>query len=156
MSKRNKLKNIAEKSAINKQLIEYKCHQREDDILLEFGHITNQKEHCYDALLKVNQTDTTAIRNLMNIIIVVSKSTWTELSHRNKNNMGGYESLDIDIFKTNILDNYPEKLSNDIKLYSFRFGSSDKYRMIGYKSKHCKRVLHILGFDLDFSLYKHE
>lgn len=131
------------------------CKQDEDDILIEFGHITKQPKYSFEDLKKANQVDKTTVLKLMELIVIVSRSTWTELSHRNKINLGGYEGLSISEFNSKVWEQYPEELTNDVKLYSFRFGNEDKYRMIAYKSPYCRRVLHILGFDLDFSLYDH-
>jgi len=46
-------------------------------------------------------------------------------------------------------------MTDDTKLFVFRFGNQDKYRMVVYRSNECKRFIHVLGFDLDFSLYDH-
>lgn len=158
MPKKNRGKRI--KSPKNRDIINlnypgFVCGQDEDDILIEFGHITQHSNYSYNALEETNKTDTKAIDKLMKLLVLISSSTWTELSHRNKKHLGGFETLSLSDFKAYVWEQLPILLSEDVKLYVFRFGNEDKYRMIGYKSSHCRRVLHILAFDLDFSLYDH-
>lgn len=48
-------------------------------------------------------------------------------------------------------------LSKDTTLYVFRFDTyqgHNKGRIIGYKNAPCS-VLHVIGFDIDFSSYEH-
>ena len=63
----------------------------------------------------------------------------------------GLETLSIEIinFEPN---NY--EFSKDQKVYVFRL-NSQKWRMIGIKSGHNNDVLHIIGFDFNFSAYRH-
>ena len=131
------------------------CGQCENDILFEFEHITSNKRYSYNALIEKSKTDTTILKKYIELINTISVSTWAELSTINKKTIGGFETKCISDFHYKIWDNYNGDLSNDTKLYIFRFGNKDKYRMVGYKSPNCKRVIHILGFDLDFSLYDH-
>ena len=45
-------------------------------------------------------------------------------------------------------------LSSDTKLIVFRINSQN-WRLIGYKSDNFKGVLHVIGFDFNYSAYKH-
>ena len=84
----------------------------------------------------------------------VSQSSWEELRTKGKDN-GGFETMELSNFKRSIVNNIKQKsLTNDTKLYVFRFGGN-KYRLIGHKSSSCKAAIHILGFDFDHSLYEH-
>ena len=126
----------------------------EDYIFLEFGHMTNNKKYNYDALIDKSENDKKILGEFTRLIFEMSRCTWEELKHRNKSNIAGYETLELKQFKTAIWDQFNPELTNEVKLHVFRFGGK-KYRMIGYKSVGCNYALHVLGFDLGFSLYDH-
>lgn len=129
------------------------CTQWKEDILFEFGHITTLKGYSLNDLFELN--DNKALKSYFALIEVISKSTWVELQKRRKNTIGGFEILQYSCFNKKIANEYNIEMPNDIKLHVFRFGNGDKYRMVGYKSHNCSRTFHVLGFDLDFSLYDH-
>lgn len=123
----------------------------------DFGNITNKDGYSITALYEVFGNDKTSAKSLMNLFKVISESSWVELQSRNKQQIGGYELLESSIFKKKIWEKLPDKIFPDTKLYVFRFGSGDKYRVVGFKpSDSCKFIIKILGFDLDYSLYNHE
>ena len=128
------------------------CKYDRKNTLFDFSHVTNKKGYSIDNLLKAN--DKNLLKEFLRLINVVSITTWNELSMRSKYNLGGFETLEKSIFKTDICDNF-EYITDDTKLYVFRFGNADKYRMICHKSRNCELVLHVLAFDLDVSLYDH-
>lgn len=131
------------------------CAQWKEDILLEFGHITSTNSHSiFDLLAKKDNYGKLACIEYIKLIDEISKSTWSELGHRSKGTFGGFETLSLELFKTNIWRQFDPNMGKGTKLYVFRFGNG-KYRMVGYKSHKCSRVMHILGFDLDHSLYDH-
>lgn len=140
---------------IHKSQSEPYCTQWKEDILFEFGHITNCKNYSYDSLIKADASDKKAIKCLFEFITKMSKSNWVELSTRRKENIGGFETLTVGQLNSRIHTIYSKEFTDDVKLHVFRFGNKDKYRLIGYKSKNCSRVLHVLAFDLDFTLYDH-
>lgn len=129
------------------------CTQWKEDILFEFGHITDKKNYSFGDLLNIS--DRKALQSYFELLDAISKATWEELKLRPKTTKGGYEIFEYGCFEAHIADKYNKSMSPDTKLLVFRFGNSDKYRMIGYKSHNCSRVIHILGFDLDFTLYDH-
>ena len=129
------------------------CTQWKEDILFEFGHITTLKGYSLNDLFELN--DNKALKSYFALIEAISKSTWVELQKRRKNTIGGFEILQSSCFNKKIANEYNTEMTNDIKLHVFRFGNGDKYRMVGYKSHNCSRTFHVLGFDLDFSLYDH-
>lgn len=131
--------------------IEAVCNQNSDDILFEFGHMTRLKDYSIDAL--VENADKKTFKNFKDLIQNISSATWLELLSRNKKQLGGFETLPLQAFNNVIWDNLD--LSGDVKLHVFLFGDAKRYRMVGYKSTNCNRVFHVLGFDLDFSLYDH-
>lgn len=136
-----------------------KCKQWEDDVLLEFGSITSKKRYSFEALKHEKKNNSKAIEEFMDLILIISESNWKDLGSRGKRTKGGFELLNYSDLNSKIIDNYwkntNKSFAKDRKIHVFRFGCADKYRMIGYKSHNCNRVLHILGFDLDFSLYDH-
>ncbi len=129
------------------------CAQWKEDILFEFGHITDKKDYSLNVLL--NSDDRKALQSYFELLSAISEATWEELKIRSKKIKGGYEMLEYSNFNTLIANKYNSNMSLDTKLLVFRFGKGDAYRMIGYKSHNCSRVIHVLGFDLDFSLYDH-
>lgn len=129
------------------------CKQWKEDVLFEFGHITTQKGYSLNDLFELN--DNKALKSYFELIETISKSTWVELQTRSRFTKGGFETLEYWRFYKKIANEYNKEMSEDIKLYVFRFGNADKYRMVGYKSHNCSRTFHVLGFDLDFSLYDH-
>ena len=120
-------------------------------------HTSKSEPYCKqwkeDVLFELN--DNKALKSYFELIETISKSTWVELQTRSRFTKGGFETLEYWRFYKKIANEYNKEMSEDIKLYVFRFGNADKYRMVGYKSHNCSRTFHVLGFDLDFSLYDH-
>lgn len=129
------------------------CAQWKEDILFEFGHITDKKDYSLNDLL--NNDDKKALQSYFELLGAISEATWEELKLRPKKTKGGYEILEYGHLNAFIADKYNKNMSPDTKLLVFRFGNGDKYRMVGYKSHNCSRIIHVLGFDLDFTLYDH-
>ena len=154
----SKIKGVVDKNKIDihRSKAEPYCNQWKEDILFEFGHVTEQKHYSYDALIEKGKTNTKLLKEYLDLINVISTSTWEELATRSKKTIGGFETMCLSEFYCNINDKYNSQMSKDTKLHVFRFGSKDAYRMVGYKSHNCSRTIHILGFDLDYKLYDHE
>lgn len=156
-----KLRGPKESNQINSNpaILGKRCKQWEDDVLLEFGSITSKNKYSFEALKREKKNNSKAIEEFMELILTISQSNWKDLGSRGKRTKGGFELLDYGDLNSEIIDNYwkstNKSFTKDRKIHVFRFGCTDKYRMIGYKSHNCNRVLHILGFDLDFSLYDH-
>lgn len=135
------------------------CKQYKDDVLLEFGCITSHDGYSFDALRACQRNHPDVMEQFMDLVITISKSNWKELGSRGKRTKGGFETLYYSELHCSIVENYwketNKKFSKDKKIHVFRFGSGDRYRMIGYKSNKCSRAFHILAFDLDHSLYNH-
>ena len=62
-----------------------------------------------------------------------------------------YETLSIENIN---FSPYDYETSKDQKVYVFRLNSQN-WRMIGIKSEINTDVLHIIGFDFDFTAYNH-
>ena len=68
---------------------------------------------------------------------------------------GGKELMEYSQIIFNAYDPNEElELAKDTKVWIVRFGGG-KYRLIGYRSKKCQSIFHILGIDRDFSAYNH-
>lgn len=126
------------------------CKVPNTSVFFNFQYIISDKDYGIDSLTSKKG----AYKDLIKAIHRYSQSSWEELQKKRKEN-GGFETLDYGIMKPLIASMIKDKpLTKDTKLYVFRFGGT-KYRMIGYKSNTCKAAMHILGFDTDFTLYKH-
>lgn len=133
------------------------CFVPESTIFLSFQYITKDKRYNFDYIYKQGGNALKIIKPLFECIEAISDSTWKDLRLRGKRAVGGFETLEYYNFKDVIANKLPsdKNISSDTKLYTFRFGSEDKYRMIGFKSRRCKAAMHIIGFDFDHSLYNH-
>ena len=156
----SKLKNKKDdnKISLDSKHDETNCKQRKEDILLEFGCITDNNRYSFKALKELQKEQPNVIEQFLELIITISKENWTTLCNRGKRTKGGFETLNYSDIRCSIVDNYWKaagRFSGDKKLHVFRFGKGDSYRMVGYKSPNCSRAFHILAFDLDFSLYNH-
>lgn len=86
---------------------------------------------------------------ILDEVIKYQCKTWLEWGQENKKT--GFETI-----TSNQLNFSPAgiDLSNDTKLVVFRV-NSQKWRLIGYRSDIFKGVLHIIGFDFNYTAYKH-
>lgn len=125
------------------------CDVPEFSIFFNFQYITTDDQYNLSGRIEKN-----VYKDLISALHKFSQNSWEELKKKSKYN-GGFEMLEYGRMKPLIANKIKNKpLTNDTKLYVFRFGGN-KYRMIGYKSNRCKAAMHILGFDIDYSLYKH-
>lgn len=154
---RKKLKEKGSPNKItgNKSSIAASCFQNKEDILFEFGHVTTNKAYSYEALVSRSKNEKNIFSDLSKLIKEISSQSWLSLASRRKEQFGGFEFLPVAQFKTNVCTAYKGPITSDTKLCIFRFGTGDKYRLVVCKSPFCPRVVHILAFDLDFSLYDH-
>ena len=73
---------------------------------------------------------------ILDDIIKLQGKTWLTLGMESKKT--GFETITY----------------NQLKLIVFRINSQN-WRLIGYKSDNFKCVLHVIGFDFNYSAYKH-
>lgn len=113
-----------------------------------FKYLTTNKNYCF----KYFQNDkdlqySKAI--ILDEIIKYQYKSWLELGRESKKT--GFETISY-----SQLNFSPAglELSNDTKLIIFRINKQN-WRLIGYKSENFKSVLHIIGFDFNYSAYKH-
>lgn len=109
--------------------------------------------------LQNDKADYTFYKELHKLIEQLSKSNILELATRNKYAIGGFEQLDLCDLKISVsieVQNDLRITPNNTKVYVFRFGPKDAYRMVCYQSKQCNAIVfYILAFDFDFNLYNH-
>lgn len=133
---------------------EGKCCVPDTSIFFNFQYITSDSNYNFEYIKNQGGSAKGISKNLLSFLQRVSQSSWEELRTKGKDN-GGFETMELSNFKRSIVNNIKQKsLTNDTKLYVFRFGGN-KYRLIGHKSSSCKAAIHILGFDFDHSLYEH-
>ncbi len=86
---------------------------------------------------------------ILDKLIEIQSKTWLQLHQENKR-------VGIEILSYKILDFSPNnfEISKDQNMYVFRL-NSQRWRMIGIKSEINTDVLHIIGFDFNYSAYKH-
>lgn len=80
-------------------------------------------------------------------LVTLSQLRWTDIIQANKHGLGS-EKISQDSIRG---DSIPEIVERDTQLLALRF--SGLKSMVGFRERD---VFHILWFDRDFSLYKHE
>ena len=113
-----------------------------------FKHLTTNKDYCFK-YFQNNKGLEQAKAIILDDIINLQSKTWLALGMESKKT--GFETISYNQlnFKPANLD-----LSNDTKLIVFRIYGQN-WRLIGYKSDNFKSVLHIIGFDFNYTAYKH-
>ena len=153
-----KLKGKSDNNKISREELRVKtvsCPALQDsNLLFEFNHITDAKKYSFDALLEQSKNDHNVLRDFLKLLKDISSCDLLELTRRRRSNIGGYEKLDAGYMNSPIYSKYDPKMSLDTKLFVFRFGSKDMYRMVCHKSNQCNGILHILAFDLHHNLSK--
>lgn len=131
--------------------VKKECLAPDESVYFNFRYLTKDKRYNLEYL---NSGDSRlAAKQLLKKIVALSQSSWADLLSKGKRT-GGFNTIPIANFHANITDQMRrDNLSDDTKLHVFRFGN---YRLVGLKGERCKAVIHVLGFDWDFSLYKHE
>lgn len=129
------------------------CFANNESIILSFKYSIKDKKHSIEHIFKTKDNNKKTIQNLFEKFEELSNLTWKELQNRPK--QSGYETIPISEFKIN-LDNIKKdlELADDSKIIVFRF-NNQKSRLLGVKSAKCKSILYIIGYDWDYSAYKH-
>ena len=113
-----------------------------------FKYLTTNKNYCFK-YFKNDVELSKAKVIILDEIIKYQHRSWLDLGKETKKT--GFETISYNQlnFAPNELD-----LSNDTKLIIFRINNQN-WRLIGYKSDNFKSVLHIIGFDFNYTAYKH-
>ena len=143
MTKSKIKSNITDKKNIFKKAIELKEYP-----IFYSKHLTTNKKYNFNYFN--NEKEQIIVKSIiLEEILRLQEKTWVEWGIENKKT--GYESIpitQINIIPKNLI------LPNDIKTIVFRI-NSQKWRLIGIRSMHFKSVIHIIGFDFDYTAYKH-
>jgi hypothetical protein len=113
-----------------------------------FKHLTTNKSYNFD-YFKNSKELNEAKSIILDKLIETQSKTWLELHQLNKRL--GIETLPYSKIRFSSND---YEISKEQNIYVFRLNSQN-WRMLGIKSEINKDVLHIIGFDFDFSAYNH-
>lgn len=148
-----KVRNRLNSEKLKKPSVSNECTIQMASISFNFKYITKNKNHnfSYHPLPKEVHTE------LLFLFQMISNSNWLELQMRRKTTKGGYEALEYCDMKFTLDSKTINELgiSGDTKLFVFRFGNKDAYRLIGLKAKDCSATFYVLAIDYDFSAYDH-
>lgn len=125
-------------------------------ISVSYRYLTSNKGFRIDALLsgKDKQKAYKALTSIHQYEMYITGLSWMDYGKLSVQ-QGGYESFNKDEFHVALTNNLPQDINDEIKkLYSCRFGDGDDFRLIGCRID-TEPVFYVLGFDLDFSAYKH-
>jgi hypothetical protein len=137
--KTNSLRNREQKNSIKKVQRESKC---KNVVAFSFHYVTTNNKYSLDNL---NEYTTVA---LVDKLKFMTRHGWLKLGSMGKSQ--GFELIASASVNIRPSELYLEK---DSKLHVIRFNEQN-YRLIGYRPNGCD-VLHNIGIEYDFSLYKH-
>lgn len=129
--------------------------EHDNNIILSFKYSVNNKNFTIEHITKKSKTK-------CNDIIYELHNKFKELSNmklvdfQNKPKSTGYEMLPIYEFNFVIDEKLMKELSltNDSKIIVFRFNKQN-CRLLLVQSKKCPSLLYIIGYDWNYSAYKH-
>lgn len=116
-----------------------------------FKYLTTNSNYNFDFFGKDTNKRRDASVALIERLEEISKLDWKEFYLCDKKH--GCETMDITFLNFKICDELRSTLTNDTKFLSIRF-KNQKYRLIGIRKSTCA-VLHIIGYDFDYSAYNH-
>ncbi len=129
------------------------CTANSNHITISFKYSVKDKRYLIETITSAKEKCNKLINNFFKRLEEISILTWKELQNRPKET--GYEMIPISEFKLNFGNLKKElNLSNDSKIIVFRF-NNQKCRMLGIRSNECSSILYIIGYDWDYSAYKH-
>jgi len=156
MSNKKLIKNDHEDNSITiSNSDEFKCGVPKTAIFIGFQYITTNKSYNFE-YFKKSRDKVEAYDEFIKYLQRLSNYSWETISNLGKRN-GGFETIEYSNFNSSIANKLPsnKNISKDTKLFVFRFGHNDDYRMVCFKSNSCYAAMHLLGFDFDYSLYDH-
>ena len=125
-----------------------------DHILFSFKYITKNKKHSFNYFCTDMRKAHKAYEALFQKMNKISIITMTQLLGLRKDS--GVETLSYSRFNSSmqeILGKIPN-ITSDSKFMVFRF-CNGCYRMICKPDETYQNILHIIGFDFDYSAYTH-
>lgn len=132
----------------NKKITNFSNQELEEYPIFCFKYLTTNNKYNFEYFNIINEKNK-AKCIIFDKLIELQQKTWKQLVLERKNI--GFETLPNNQirFSPNNL-----QMTKDTKILSFRLNSQN-WRLLGVRSEHFKSVLHIIGFDFDFSAYKH-
>ena len=132
----------------------YDC-KHDNNIILSFKYSVKTKDYTIEKITKKS-------KEKCNDIIYELHEKFRELSNmrlldfQNKPKSTGYEMLPL--YELNVVIDEQIKreldLANDSKIIVFRF-NKQKCRLLLVQSKKCPALLYVIGYDWNYSAYKH-
>ncbi|MCI5892104.1 MAG: hypothetical protein MRZ66_01690 [Clostridiales bacterium] len=122
-------------------------------ISFSFNCITNNKKYNFEYFKNSKYEYNKMAASLLEKLMLLSQYKWEQLIHSGRKNQLGFEDMQYGEIGFNTPREDFLSLSKDSKVYVFRF-NNNKMRMISAKRDKCP-IIHIIGFDFDFSAYDH-
>ena len=119
-------------------------------ISFSFDSIVDNKKFNFDFFKNDCRKEVDARKELLILLQTISNTIYLELANRSKTQLGGFETLEKGGLDIPI---HSVAMTDDTKILCFRF-SKQRYRMLGYLDGKYK-ILHIIGFDFNFTAYNH-
>lgn len=120
-------------------------------VLFSFKYMSSNKKRCFKYFEKDVKKSKLAYESFFQRISELSQLEMKEVINLPKNI--GLETIPYKEFKA-CFSGIDEIVSNDSKLTVFRFNNNN-YRIICKQDINHQNIFYVLGFDFDFSAYKH-
>ena len=126
----------------------------ESKISISLQYLSTNKQRNFDFFAKNFRDKATSLDSFIKFVQRLTSKTQLEISALSKTDDCGFEQMPFAQINCNP---HGVTLGKDTKICVFRFGErddSDKYRVLGFFDNK-QPILHIIGFDFDYSAYKH-
>lgn len=124
---------------------------KSDTIKFSWQYLTSNKVHTFDFFRGDLRNELEARKSLSDLVMDLCSSTWGNVLLRRKTDKHGAETMEME--RLNFCAR-GYQFSNDQKVFIFRFGSNNKYRLLGVNGSD-SNVLYVIGYDFDYSAYNH-
>ena len=130
--------------------------EKVEKICFNFSYYLSNKSYNFNYFKKDITQKAKAYDSLVDKLYSLSGKSIEEVIMLRKK-AGGSEFIQLKYFSQNFRESAKAIgiLSNDSSLIVFRFGQSDKYRLICKSDATHNNILYVIGFDFDFSAYSH-
>lgn len=125
--------------------------QQESNIAISLQYLTSNKGYNFSYFGNNLRDKLKFLECFLEFLQRLTSKTRLNISGLRKENDCGYEHMpfnQIDFQPNNIV------LGKDTNIFVFRLGNGDSYRVLGFFTKESP-VFNIIGFDFDYSSYKH-
>lgn len=125
-------------------------NKKKEKISLSWEYMTTNSRHTFEYFQKFRD-ELNARKDLSDIVRYLNQSTWQEVLSVRKYQKFGAETLEPSDLKFSP-NGY--EFTVDQKVFVFRFGPGNDYRLIGVKGSD-SNVLYVIGYDFNFKAYNH-